>query len=96
MRIIRRTTRHSGFFLCFIINLLINFEWTVPGFVFLGLFIWLKKSVFLWLMIIAFAVFIIYIFVWTLLLSFMNKCSTPTEHRENKNPYSVGGSGNKS
>ncbi len=85
----RRPKSSGGFFLTFFLNLLLNFEWLIPGFVLMGLYIWLRHDWLLWCMIGAFALFFIYILGWTIILKVMNKGgSSPTPYRENKNPYS--------
>ena len=85
----RKSRSSGGFFLCFFLNILLNFEWTVPGFALLGLYLWLRYDWLLWCMIGAFSLFILYVLLWTLFLKLINKGgNVKTEHRENKNPYS--------
>ena len=85
----RRTNKHSNFFLCFIINILLNFEGSIPGIILLILHFVLHISV--WWSIGAFALWIIYMLIWMWVLGFVNKCSTPDVPKENKNPYSKKG-----
>lgn len=84
----RRCTSHSGFFLSFLINLLLNLDWAIPGFVFLGLFLYFKSELFMWLMIASFALWFIAVLILSLLMTLA--CNTkPDPVKENKNPYSV-------
>ncbi len=88
----RNAKKTGGFFLCLLLNLLINLEWTIPGFVFMGLFIWLGHQVFMWLMIAAFSIYVISVLAWTVMMSLANKAGNSQDApRENKNPYSSKG-----
>lgn len=84
----RRTKRNSGFFICLLINMLLNLEWTIPAWILLGLHFWIGLSV--WWFVGALAIWIAVISCWTGILSWAGKCSTADKPRENKNPYSAG------
>lgn len=84
----RHTRKHSGFFLCFIINLLLNIEWILPSLIFTALSIWLKYPVFIWLAVISFVLYVGVVCAWTGVLSYISRTSAPTPLPENKNPYS--------
>lgn len=84
----RKTKKSGGFFLCLLLNMLLNPEGIIAFAVLLGLHFWLS-----WPIWIAFAVLGIWLFgmiIWMLLIGFANKCGNEhTPQRENKNPYSV-------
>ena len=84
-----RKTKFSGsFVVCFLINLLLNLEWAIPGILLLVLHFWLGLSV--WFSIIAFALWVIVMIIWMLIMGWATKCGdTPDPPKENKNPYSA-------
>lgn len=85
----RKTKFSGGFILCLLINLLLNLEWAVPGIILLCLHFWIGLSV--WFSIIAFALWVIVMIIWMLIMGWARKCGdTPDPPKENKNPYSVG------
>ncbi|MBE6735247.1 MAG: hypothetical protein E7563_07915 [Ruminococcaceae bacterium] len=84
----RKTKTTGSFVLCLLLNLLLNFEWLIPGIILLGLHFWLGISI--WFSIIAFALWIIIMIVWMLIMGWARKCGdAPKTPKENKNPYSV-------
>lgn len=81
--------RARDFFLVFLFNLLINFEWTIPAWVLLVLHFVLDLSIF-WF-IGAIALWIVGIFVWMSVIGWAGRCATDlNDNKKNVNPYSVG------
>ena len=85
---LRQKTHDSGFLVSFIINLALNFELAVVAAALLILHF--AVNVPLWLFWIALALWILPNLVITLLLFLLSGMASPTEYRENKNPYSQG------
>ena len=78
----------GSFFLCFLINMVMTLEFSIPAWVLLVFHFWKGLSlVWFW---IALGAWVVIILFWMLVMSWAGKCSTPTPTRENKNPYSVG------
>ena len=72
----RRTRRSGGFFLCLLLNLLLNWEGVIPAALW-----WAGLSLALW---------IGGLIVWMLVIGWASDCgSRRDEPRENKNPYSA-------
>lgn len=84
----KKLKREGGFFLCLLMNLILNLEWTIPAWILLVLHFLLDWPV--WLFWAALGLWLLVIVILTGVISFAAKCSTPTPQRENKNPYSVG------
>ena len=85
----RKTKMDANFIICFLINILLNFEGAIPGIILLILHFVLHISV--WWAIGAFLLWIIYLLLWMLVVGFINRSSTPDKPKENKNPYSSKG-----
>lgn len=83
----RRTKRTGSFWLCLLINILLNLDGTIPAWILLGLHFWLDISI-LWFWL-ALGLWLLGIVLWMLVMGWANRCSQPTPPRENKNPYSV-------
>ena len=84
----RRTKRTGSFFLCLLINLLLNLEWSIPAWVLLGLHLWLGISI--WWFIGAMAFWIASILAGMWVMSWASRCgNTPDPQKPNKNPYSA-------
>ena len=84
----RKTHRSSSFLVCLLINILLNIEWAIPGVVLLVLHFVLDISI--WYSIGAFALWILIILLWMLVMNWAAKCSNePKPEKPNKNPYSV-------
>ena len=85
----RRPRSQHGFLLCFLLSLLLNFEWSIPAWILLALHFWLKIS--LWWFAGTFGLWILIILVSVSIISWANRCSADCEEKtpENKNPYSV-------
>lgn len=90
---VRKTKIHGGFLLCFLMNLILNLEWSVPAWILLALHFWLKISI--WWFAGALGLWIALMLGQTIVIKWVNSSSEPTEPQENKNPYSVGQPRNK-
>ena len=83
----RKTKRAIGFFLSLIINVILNFEWSIPAWILLVCHIVFDISILCFFL--AIAVWILVILFWMLVFRWASKCSYDRElPRENKNPYS--------
>lgn len=84
----RRTRRSSGFLTCLIINLLLNFEGSIPAWICLALHLWIEISI-LWFV----GALLLWILCIILGMKFMGWATSvgniPDPVKENKNPYSV-------
>ena len=84
----RRTKRRGGFLLCFLINLLLNLEWSIPMWVLLFLHLHLDLS--LWWVIGALAFWFLRILLGMWFFGWARACGNEKDPpKENKNPYSV-------
>ena len=84
----RRTKQNGGFFLCLLINLLLNLEWAIPAGILLALHFWLDISIrwfvgglILWILSICLGMWLM---GWAAASG-----SLKDPPKENKNPYSV-------
>ena len=83
----RRTRRSGGFFLCLLLNLLLNGEGVIPAALLFALHRWRGWP--LWWAGLALALWIGGILLWMLVIGWASDCgSRRDEARENKNPYS--------
>ena len=86
----RRTKRSGSFLLCFLINLLLNLEWSIPAWIALALYFWFDIPIWWFIGGIVFWIFSILSGMW--IMSFAIKAGNePLPEKENKNPYSVRG-----
>ena len=84
----RRTRRSGGFFLCLLLNLLLNWEGVIPAALLFALHWWRGWP--LWWAGLALALWIGGILLWMLVIGWASDCgSCRDEPRENKNPYSA-------
>lgn len=84
----RRTKVNKGFFICLLINILLNFEGSIPAWIFLGLHLWLEVPP-IWFFWGALAIWMLGILGWMLVMDFASKNATPSrKNRKNANPYS--------
>ena len=84
----RKTKRSGGFWLCLLINMMLNLEGLIPAAVLLVLHFLLGWSV--WWAALALGVWIVWLVVWMKLIGWAGDCSSTTDPpKENKNPYSV-------
>ena len=87
----RRTRSTGGFWLCLLINMMLNLEWTIPAWILLALHIWLDWSI--WWFVLALALWLVNILFWMKIMGWAAGCSAEKDPpKENKNPYSVKGS----
>ena len=85
----RRTKRGGSVWLCLLVNMALNLEWTIPAWILLALLFWLGWSI--WWFVLALALWFINILFWMKVMGWAADCSnTPDPPKENKNPYSVG------
>lgn len=88
----RRTKRGGSFWLCLLVNMALNLEWTIPAWILLVLHFWLGWSI--WWFVLALVLWIVDILFWMKVMGWAADCSnTPDPPKENKNPYSVGAKG---
>ncbi len=86
----RRARRSGGFFLCLLLNLLLNWEGILPAAILFALHRWRGWP--LWWAGLALALWIGGILLWTLFLGWASECGSRRDApRENKNPYSSKG-----
>jgi len=84
----RRTKRGGSFWLCLLVNMVLNLEWTIPAWILLVLHFWLGWSI--WWFVLALVLWIVDILFWMKVMGWAADCSnTPNPPKENKNPYSV-------
>ena len=85
----RRTKRGGSFWLCLLVNMALNLEWTIPAWILLALHFWLGWSI--WWFVLALVLWIVDILFWMKVMGWAADCSnTPDPPKENKNQYSVG------
>lgn len=86
----KRIRKSGNFWLCFLINLLLNFELTIPAWFLLGMHFLLGWSIWwFWLALVLWpAVILIRMELFSWLVALGNQPDPP---KENKNPYSVKG-----
>lgn len=91
----RRRVSGGSFWLCLLLNMLLNLEGTIPAWILLALHFWLGWSI--WWFVLAIGLWVGHILLWMLLMGGVSKCAnTPDPPKENKNPYSVGNQHHKS
>ena len=84
----RRTRRSGSFFLCLLLNVLLNWEGAIPAALLFALHRWRGWP--LWWAGLALALWIGGILLWMLVIGWASDCgSRRDEARENKNPYSA-------
>ncbi len=89
----RRTKRNGSFFLCLIMNMLLNIEGIIPIIILLVLHFVLDISI--WWAVGVFLAWIVYLILWMVFIGWAGKCGSARDlPKENKNPYSVGNTGN--
>lgn len=83
----RRTKRNGGFWVCLLVNILLNLEWSIPAWILLALYYILDISI-IWFFC-AIALWILIILLLMDIMGWVADCSnTPDPPKENKNPYS--------
>ena len=84
----RKIKRHGNFLLCWTLNLLLNFEWSIPAWILLALHFWLGIS--LWWFVGGLALWILPIWLNMRIVGWAATCGSEKDPpKENKNPYSV-------
>lgn len=85
-----RKTNYSGnFFICLLLNIVLNLDELIPAAVLLLLHFVLDISI--WWAIGAFILWILWLILWMFFVGWASKAgSEPDPPKENKNPYSVG------
>lgn len=82
-----RKAENSNFFLAYLLNLVLNLEWSIPAWILLGLHFWLEVPIFLfWL---ALGLWLGGTLLFLLVILLIRKTVPPDVPQENKNPYSV-------
>ena len=83
----RRTRKSGSFFLCLLVNLLLNLEWSIPAWILLAMHLWLEISI--WWFIGGLAFWIIRIMLGMWFMGWAASCGSQKDPpKENKNPYS--------
>jgi len=86
----RRTKRSGSFLLCFLINLLLNFEWSIPAWIALALHFLINIPIWWFIGGLGFWILSIFSGMWIMGLM-ISAGSEPLPEKQNKNPYSVKG-----
>jgi ABC-type transport system involved in Fe-S cluster assembly fused permease/ATPase subunit len=87
---IRRTKRSGSFWLCLLLNMILNLEWTIPAWILLALHFIFDWSI--WWFVLALALWVLNILFWMKLMGWAADCSREKDPpKANKNPYSVKG-----
>lgn len=88
VKAMRRAKQSKRFLLCFLLNVLLNLEWSVPAWILLVLHFWLKFSV--WWFVGGLVFWILGILVDMWIIGWATACGNQKDPpKENKNPYSV-------
>ena len=83
----RKPKREGGFVLSLLLSLLLNLEWTVPAWIFLGLHFHIGIS--LWWFMISIALWIVIITLRIVVFGSLTRAGNYKDPpKENKNPYS--------
>ncbi len=90
----RKTTRSGSFFLVLLLNILLNFRLTIPGWILLILSFFIPQYIKWWYAMIYFGAFLLYMLIWMLILRALGRwvsTAEPAPPIQNKNPYSSSG-----
>ncbi len=83
----KRVEHTGGFWLCLLLNLLLNWQWSIPGWILLGLHLWLQIPV--WWVVGGFALWLARVLFGMWFIGWAARCSAEKDPpKENKNPYS--------
>ena len=88
----RRTSRTGSFFIVLLINIMLNFRLTLPGWVLLILHFFFPDTIKWWYCLIYFGAFLLYMIIWQLVLRGVIRWANsapPYPPVKNVNPYSV-------
>ncbi len=81
-----RKAETGNFILTYLLNVVLNFEWSLPAWILLGLHFWLDVPIyFFW---IALGVWLGGSLLFMLVIALIRKSIPPDKPQENKNPYS--------
>ena len=84
----KKVRKAGNFWLCLLVNMLLNLEWTIPAWAFLAMHFLLGWPI--WLFWVALGLWLLNILLWMDILGWASRCSnTPDKPKENKNPYSA-------
>lgn len=83
----RRPIRNDGFWLCTLLNMIFNLEWTIPAWILLALHFLLDISI--WWFVAALGIWAAVMMLIAGVLNWANSCRTSTPRPSNKNPYSA-------
>lgn len=86
----RKTKISGGFWLCLLINMLLNIDWSIPAWILLALHFWLDIPI--WWFVGALALWILPIILGMWITGWAASVGNePDPYKENKNPYSTNG-----
>ena len=84
----RKAKRGGNFFLCLLISLVMNIEWSIPAWILLALHFW--KDISIWWFVGGLVFWVICVLVGMWIIGWAADCSKEKDPpKENKNPYSV-------
>lgn len=84
----RRTKRSGSFLFCLLLNLILNWEWSIPTWILLALHYWLDISV--WWTAAGLALWLLRVLLGMWLVGWAARVGNFQDPpKENKNPYSV-------
>ena len=86
-QIMRRPITNGGFWLCTLLNMMFNLEWTIPAWLLLAAhFIW---DISIWWFVGALGIWAAVMMFIAGVLNWANSCRTSAPKQTNKNPYSA-------
>ena len=84
----RRTKRSGSFWLCLLLNMLLNAEGLIPAGLLLVMHFWRGWP--LWWAAVAAGLWLLGLLIWMLIFGWANRCgNTPDPPKPNQNPYSA-------
>ena len=84
----RRIKRNGRFLICFLINLILNLEWSIPAWILLALHFWLNISI--WWFVGGLGFWFLSVLSGMWIMGWATRVgNTLDPPKENKNPYSV-------
>ena len=85
----RKAKISGNFFLCLLINMVLNLEWSIPAWILLAIHFWLGISI--WWFVGALILWILGLMAGMWLMGWAAACGNQKDPpKENKNPYSKG------
>ena len=86
----RKIKREGGFWVCLLLNMLLNLEWSIPAWVLLGLHVWAGVRLRWFAGALGFWILCLLLGMW--IMGWAADCGSRSDPpKENKNPYSVKG-----